>query len=68
LETLANKHGLSAMHRVVSWLADNLLAVPLPRDVQDRLTALAERTAGSRHQKIVAALEALTALPEFQLA
>jgi uncharacterized protein (DUF1800 family) len=68
LETLADKHGLGAIHEVVNWLADNLLAVPLPRDVQERLAALGEGTAGNRHQKIAAALEALTALPEFQLA
>jgi uncharacterized protein (DUF1800 family) len=68
LETLADKHGLDAMPQVVSWLADNLLAVPLPRVVQERLAAVGEQTAGSRHQKIAAALEALTALPEFQLA
>jgi uncharacterized protein (DUF1800 family) len=67
LETFAEKHHLSTMSQVVGWLRENLLAVPAPREVHERLAALGEQAPGNRHQKIAAALEALTALPEFQL-
>ena len=68
LETLAEKHNLTTMDQKVTWLAENLLAVPLAPDIQKRLAALGEQAPGNPHQKFAAALEALAAIPEFQLA
>jgi len=68
LETLAEKHGLKSMKDDVAWAAGMLLAVPAPSQVQERLVAIGEAAPGTRHEKIAAALQALTALPEFQLA
>jgi hypothetical protein len=68
LEALTEKHHLATVDQAVSWLAELLLAVPLPREVKDRIVARGEAAPGNRHQKIAAALEALAAIPEFQLA
>ncbi len=67
LETLAEKHGLKTMGAVVAWLGEALLALPAPDDVHRRLVALGEKTPGGRSQKVAAVLQALAALPEFQL-
>jgi uncharacterized protein (DUF1800 family) len=68
LETLAEKHNLATVDQAVAWMAELLLAGPLPRDVKERIVARGEAAPGNRHQKIAAALEALAAIPEFQLA
>lgn len=67
LETLAERHGWKTLDETVVQLTELLLAVPIPRDAQRRVTELGEQTPGSHHQKIAAALQALAALPEFQL-
>jgi uncharacterized protein (DUF1800 family) len=68
LETLAEQHNLTTLDAAVAWMAEALLAVTLPRQVKERIVALSEAAPGGRSAKLAAALEALAALPEFQLA
>ena len=58
LETLAEKRNLKSTADAVAWLAEHLLAVPLPRDVQQRIERLSDATPGDRPKKIAAALQA----------
>jgi uncharacterized protein (DUF1800 family) len=68
LEALAEKHHLASVEQAVAWLAETLLAVPLPREAKERIASLGEAAPGGRSQQLAAALEALAAIPEFQLA
>lgn len=67
LETLAERHGWTTLDDAVNQVAELLLAVPLRRETQQRITELAEQTPGNRGRKIAAALQGLVTLPEFQL-
>jgi uncharacterized protein (DUF1800 family) len=68
LEALAEKHQRKSTSDIVVWLSEMLLAVPVSREVQQRIAALSDAAPGDRSQRIAAALQALSALPEFQLA
>lgn len=53
--------------QIVDWLLEMLLAVPVPTKVRASLVQLAESARGDENRKAAATIQAIGALPEFQL-
>ncbi|MCO6457182.1 MAG: DUF1800 domain-containing protein [Pirellulaceae bacterium] len=68
LADLAERYEVATSPRFVDWLAELLLAVPLPDDVRRELVEVAEQPGGDRDAQLRRTLHALSTLPEFQLA
>lgn len=66
LEQLAKKHGKQDPSEAAKWLADLLLGVSLPDDVQSQLASAASG-AGDVHIRLARVVEAIAALPEFHV-
>ncbi|MFV1968510.1 MAG: DUF1800 family protein [Pirellulaceae bacterium] len=67
LESYFRNMGIRSAADVVHALCELMLAVPLPKDARERLTALAEHGGGNPSQRIAKTIHALATLPEFQL-
>jgi uncharacterized protein (DUF1800 family) len=66
LADYAAKHNADSPERLVDWLAEMLLAAPLPPDARGALVSLADQ-GGDRNRAAADVVSALAALPEFQL-
>jgi uncharacterized protein (DUF1800 family) len=60
--------GLSQPEQVVAWLAELLIAVPLPRQVEETLVRQSDARGAQRSTWLARLVHAVGALPEFQLA
>jgi uncharacterized protein (DUF1800 family) len=67
LASLAERLGRHSPADTVDWLLESLVATPVPRDVRDQLLAVAGQQSENRNRQIGRTLQAIGALPEFQL-
>jgi uncharacterized protein (DUF1800 family) len=70
LGSLLEASGASSPEKTVDWLAELLLAVPVPPDARKALVELAGRRDGpsGREQRVRDVVHAMSTLPEFHLA
>ncbi len=68
LETLAKKNGVNSPDKLISWLGELLLAVPLDDSAKSELRTFAEQTTGNPSQRIAKLIQTLSTVPQFHLA
>ena len=68
LETLVKRHGVASPDRLINWLDDLLLAVPLSDSAKQKLIDLAEQTTGEPSRRIARLIQTLSTVPQFHLA
>ncbi|MGZ0168751.1 MAG: hypothetical protein ACKVHE_04290, partial [Planctomycetales bacterium] len=68
LETLAKKNGVSKPGKLIEWLDELLLAVPLDDSARKELLAFAEQTTGNPSRRIAELIQTLSTVPQFHLA
>lgn len=70
LAALVEKSGASTPEKVVDWLAEMMVAVPIPPSAREALIQLAtgSKALDDQSSRIASVIRALAALPEFQLA
>ncbi len=68
LETLAKKNGVSSPGKLIEWLDELLLAVPLDDSARKELLAFAEQTTGNPSRRIAELIQTLSTVPQFHLA
>lgn len=67
LAELAEQHQASSPERLVDWLLELLLAGPVSADVRDPLVKLANENRNGDNVRVTNVIQAIGALPEFQL-
>jgi uncharacterized protein (DUF1800 family) len=67
LQESLKKQGAQSTDEQVAWLLGNLLAVPVPADVQAQLLDVASNGKGNSETRLRTTLGAIATLPEFQL-
>lgn len=68
LETLARQNGVSRPDKLIDWLDELLLAVPLDNSARAELLAFAKQTTGDPSRRIAELIQTLTTVPQFHLA
>ncbi len=68
LETLAKKNDASSPEKLIAWLDELLLAVPLDDSAKRELLAFAEQTTGDPSRRIAKLIQTLSTVPQFHLA
>ena len=68
LETLVKRHGVASPDRLINWLDDLLLAVPLSDSAKQKLIDLAEQTTGEPSRRIARLIQTQSTVPQFHLA
>lgn len=67
LGTVAGAAGATSPAKVVDWLLELLVAVPIPLAARDALIELARNDGADRDRSVRQVVHAMSALPEFQL-
>jgi hypothetical protein len=67
LEKSLQKHGAESTEEQVAWLLENLLAVPVPGEVQTQLLDVASNAKGDSETRLRSTLSTIATLPEFHL-
>ena len=68
LETLTKKNGVSSPEKMIGWLDELLLAVPLDDAASRELLTFAEQTTGNPSRRIAELIQTLSTVPQFHLA
>ena len=67
-EGLLDKHNIHTPEEIVDWLLELLVAVPIAREDRSHLICLARDSDDDKNQQIAIVVQAISTLPEFQLA
>ena len=67
LSDVADRAGVETPDQVVDWLLELLVAVPVPQPAREPLVVLASERSSDRNQQVARVVQAIGALPEFQL-
>lgn len=67
LDSLARKNGVSSPDKLIEWLDELLLAIPLDDTAKSELLAFAEQTTGNPSRRIAELIHTLSTVPQFHL-
>jgi uncharacterized protein (DUF1800 family) len=67
LESLARKNGVSSPDKLIDWLNELLLAIPLDDPAKNELLAFAEQTTGNLSRRMAELIQTLSTVPQFHL-